>query len=313
MYLLLSEDLAAMKKVIIQLLFDMFQLESHLISDTYNGEKFGNGVYYRLIYGTNEDKKKQEVFLVFEEKLLINTVGKIMGIKTNKLDNMLVHAARYTARQFVKRVMEQFPDAEKYELKTENLLSYEQFQKVFVKDDPHISLLFNTGAGYFAYCAIAPHMLENSIGTPIEAENAMDEVKEYLERRKVLNAKPKVLVVDDSLTVRQHMSNLLEEDYDVTLAESSIVAIRNISLNKPDLVLLDYEMPVCDGKQMLEMIRSDETLADVPVIFLTGRSDPESVKKVKSLKPAGYLLKNLKPEDIKQNIDAFFEKRKEEK
>ena len=64
---------------------------------------------------------------------------------------------------------------------------------------------------------------------------------------------------------------------------------------------------------MLEMIRSDETLADVPVIFLTGRNDPESVKKVKSLKPAGYLLKNLKPEDIKQNIDAFFEKRKEEK
>ena len=209
--------------------------------------------------------------------------------------------------------MEQFPDAEKYELKTENLLSYEQFQKVFVKDAPHISLLFNTGSGYFAYCVIAPHMLENSIGTPIEAENAMDEVKEYLERRKVLNAKPKVLVVDDSLTVRQHMSNLLEEDYDVTLAESSIVAIRNISLNKPDLVLLDYEMPVCDGKQMLEMIRSDETLADVPVIFLTGRNDPESVKKVKSLKPAGYLLKNLKPEDIKQNIDAFFEKRKEEK
>lgn len=307
------EDITAMKKVVIQLLFDMFQLESHLISDSYNGEKFGSGVYYRLIYGTNENKKKQEVFLVFEEKLLINTIGKILGIKTNKLDNLLVHAARYTARQFVKRVMDQFPDAEKYELKTENLLSYEQFQKVFINDDPHISLLFNTGAGYFAYCVIAPHMLETSIGTPIEAENAIDEVREYLEKREVLNTKPNILIVDDSLTVRQHMSNLLEKDYDITLAESSIVAIRNISLNKPDLVLLDYEMPVCDGKQMLEMIRSDEKLADVPVIFLTGKNDPESVKKVKSLKPAGYLLKNLKPEDIKENIDAFFKKREKKK
>ncbi len=104
-----KEELAAMKKVIIQLVFDMFHLESHLISDTYNGEKFGNGVYYRLIYGTKKSKKKQEVILVFEEKLLINTVGKIMGIQTNKLDNMLVHAARYTARQFVEGVMEQFP------------------------------------------------------------------------------------------------------------------------------------------------------------------------------------------------------------
>jgi len=77
--LLLSEDLAAMKKVIIQLLFDMFQLESHLISDTYNGEKFGNGVYYRLIYGTNEDKKKQEVQnlidAIDENEGRINRVG----------------------------------------------------------------------------------------------------------------------------------------------------------------------------------------------------------------------------------------------
>ena len=178
--LLPEEDIAAMKKVIIQLLFDMFQLESHLVSDTYNAEKFGNGIYYRLIYGTKNNEKKQEVILVFEEKLLINTVGKIMGIKTNKLDNMLVHAARYTARQFVKRVMEQFPKDQVYELKAENLLSFEQFQKVFAKDKPQISLLFNTGDGYFAYCNIAPHLLENSIGTPIEAENAMDEVKEYL-------------------------------------------------------------------------------------------------------------------------------------
>ena len=70
-----------------------------MISDVYNGEKFGRGVYYRLVYGTKNDKKRKEVLLVFEEKLLINTVGKIMGIKTNKLDNMLIHAVRYTARR----------------------------------------------------------------------------------------------------------------------------------------------------------------------------------------------------------------------
>lgn len=305
-----KEELAAMKKVIIQLVFDMFHLESHLISDTYNGEKFGNGVYYRLIYGTKKSKKKQEVILVFEEKLLINTVGKIMGIQTNKLDNMLVHAARYTARQFVEGVMEQFPTEEEYELKAENLLSYEQFQKVFEKESPHIRLLFDTGAGYFSYCAIAPHLLENGIGTPLEIENAMDEVKAFLKKREAANTRPRILVVDDSMTIRQHMKEMLGDDYDVTLAESDVAAIRIITLNKPDLVLLDYEMPVCDGRQTLEMLRSDPAFGNVPVIFLTGRSDHESVKKVMSLKPAGYLLKHLKPEEIKENIDAFFEKRK---
>ncbi len=306
MSLLPSEHLEAVKKVITQLLFDMFQLESHLISDAYNGEKFGNGIYYRLIYGTKRNEKKQEYFLVFEDKLLINTVGKIMGIKTNKLDNMLLHATRYTARQFVKRVMEQFPIEDEFELKSENLLSFEQFQKVYEKDQPNISLLFDTGAGYFAYCSDAARLLESGIGIQIEAENAMDEVKEYLEKQKTANEKPHVLVVDDSMTMRQHMSDLLTEDYDVTLAESSLSAIRNIAFNKPDLILLDYEMPVCDGRQTLEMLRSDQEFADIPVIFLTGRNDPESVKKVKALKPAGYLLKHLDAAVIKESVDAFF-------
>lgn len=54
------------------------------------------------------------------------------------------------------------------------------------------------------------------------------------------------------------------------------------------------------------MIRAEHDFADIPVIFLTGRADSESVKKVLSLKPAGYLIKSLKPEDIKKNIDNFF-------
>ena len=74
------------------------------------------------------------------------------------------------------------------------------------------------------------------------------------------------------------------------------------------MVLLDYEMPVCDGRQTLEMLRSEKSFADLPVIFLTGRSDPAAVRALLALKPAGYLLKYLKPEDIKHKIDDLFEK-----
>lgn len=294
----------------------MFHLDSHLISDAYHGEKFGNGVYYRLIYGTKQDKKKQEVFLVFEEKLLINTVGKIMGIQAKKLDNMLLQAVRYTARQFISRVMEQLPGMESYELENENFLSYEQFQKVFEKENFQISLLFNTGEGYFSYCTIAPHLLENSIGSSIVADNAIDKIETYLANREsqkkqeVEHPKQKILVVDDSKMIRESMNQLLNKDYEISLAESGIAAIRTITLNRPDLILLDYEMPVCDGRQTLEMIRSDQAFTNLPVIFLTGRRDPESIKKVVPLKPAGYLLKNSKPDDIKKEIDAFLKKQR---
>lgn len=112
--------------------------------------------------------------MVFEEKLLINTVGRIMGLETGKLDVMLVNAARYTARQFVERVLEHFPSPRPYALKEENLISYEQFQGTFERAKPQVSLLFNTsGSGYFAYCVIAPHLLEKGTVTPIQADNAL--------------------------------------------------------------------------------------------------------------------------------------------
>ena len=308
-HLLPSEELEAMKKVIVQLVFDMFRLESQAISEAYGGEKFGRGVYYRLVYGTQGDEKRQEVILVFEEKLLINTVGKILGIKTNKLDAMLINAARYTARQFVGRMMEHFQADPPYELKEENLLSYEQFRKVFEREKPQVSLLFNTGgAGYFAYCVIAPHLLESGIGTPIQNTNAMDEVEKYLMKREQAdsNTKPKILIVDDSMTIRHGMKQLLEGDYEVAMAESGVAAIRTITLNRPDLVLLDYEMPIVDGKQTLEMLRSEKSFEDIPVIFLTGRRDTATMIQVMPLKPAGYLLKDSKPADLKKEIDAFF-------
>ena len=142
----------------------------------------------------------------------------------------------------------------------------------------------------------------------------MVEVEKYLtekkESEKEACKKPKVLVVDDSLTIQQGMKELLNKDYDVSLVKSALSAIRAITLDKPDLILLDYEMPICDGRQVLEMLRSEEEFADVPVIFLTSKTDQESVRKVIDLKPEGYLSKYLKPTDIKKKIDSYFEKRK---
>ena len=88
------------------------------------------------------------------------------------------------------------------------------------------------------------------------------------------------------------------------------MAIKYLSTNRPDLVLLDYEMPIVDGKQVLEMIRSETEFADIPVMFLISKGDKESVMQVMSLKPDGYLLKTMPPEEIKQSVHAFFERKK---
>ncbi len=306
--LLPQEDQTALGQVIIQLLYDLFRLEARVISECYGGEKFGDGIYYRLVY-ENKQGEKWEIILIFEEKLLLNTVGSIMGNQTDELDVMLMNVTRYTAQQFASRLSEQLFDSDLYEIKEENLLTYQQFENIFERERLQNSLLFNTGAGYFAFCVVASHTNQNGMESSIKAENAITEIKKYLKKDKV-SSKKKILVVDDSSTIRQAMKELLSKDYQVAIAESGLSGIRSIVLDRPDLVLLDYEMPVCDGKQVLEMIRSEKDIADIPVIFLTGRVDKESIIKVISLKPEGYLSKTLKPIEIKKSVDEYFEKLK---
>jgi DNA-binding NarL/FixJ family response regulator len=65
-------------------------------------------------------------------------------------------------------------------------------------------------------------------------------------------------------------------------------------------------MPIVDGKQVLEMIRSETEFSDVPVIFLTGKNDKKSIMGVMSLKPNGYLLKSMYPIEIIRAVDEFF-------
>lgn len=121
--------------------------------------------------------------------------------------------------------------------------------------------------------------------------------------------KKKILVVDDSGAVLRNVKGWLEDKYQVILANSGAMAIKYLATNRPDLVLLDYEMPVVNGRQVLEMIRTETEFCDVPVIFLTSKNDRASIMEVMQLKPEGYLLKSMEPQQIVQAIDDFFAKR----
>ena len=123
----------------------------------------------------------------------------------------------------------------------------------------------------------------------------------------------KILVVDDSGTMLRNVKNWLEQKYQVILANSATMALKYLALSKPDLILLDYEMPVCDGKQLMGMIRADDDYANVPIFFLTGKNDKDSIAQVTVLRPDGYLLKTLPPDKIVKAIDEFFERQKGQK
>jgi CheY-like chemotaxis protein len=90
------------------------------------------------------------------------------------------------------------------------------------------------------------------------------------------------------------------------MASSGKISLSFLAQTPVDLVLLDYEMPVMNGPDVLKEIRNTQAIKDLPVIFLTAKDDKESVMKVVSLKPEKYLLKSMPKEKLISAIDDFF-------
>ena len=154
---------------------------------------------------------------------------------------------------------------------------------------------------------IPKHLMQGIFTRPIDVKEAVKHIDSDIVKFGKQNKK-KILVVDDSGAALRSVKAWLESKYHVILANSGVMAIKYLALNRPDLILLDYEMPVVDGKQVLEMIRAEKDYREIPVFFLTSKGDKQSVQNVLALKPQGYLLKTMQPNTIIAVIDDFFAK-----
>ncbi len=123
-----------------------------------------------------------------------------------------------------------------------------------------------------------------------------------------LNRRKHVLVIDDDPIMLKVIKELLREKYDVATAVSGRIGLKFLESKHTDLILLDYEMPIEDGPAVLAKIRANDKTKDIPVIFLTGITDKEKIKKVLVMKPQGYLLKPIDGEKLISIIDSTFTK-----
>jgi serine phosphatase RsbU (regulator of sigma subunit) len=124
----------------------------------------------------------------------------------------------------------------------------------------------------------------------------------------------KVLVVEDHPVSRKMLEAMLRKNYQVISASSGKDAISLAESAKPDLVLLDIEMPEMDGFQTLEILRRGVIDHAVPVIFLTAREDAESRDRGLEIGAVDYLIKPYDKQELSikvKNHLALYEARKE--
>lgn len=115
--------------------------------------------------------------------------------------------------------------------------------------------------------------------------------RNFLSKEEMDALKPHILVVDDNAMVLRNIKGILKDDFSVSVASSGNQAFRSISFRRPDLILLDYEMPEMNGKEVMEKILEDDEMKDIPIVFLTSLDSKQRVMEILALKPAGYILK----------------------
>ncbi len=153
---------------------------------------------------------------------------------------------------------------------------------------------------------IPKDLLFHTFTRPVDNAEFTKRIEDYLEKVESEEYKKSILVVDDDPQYLALVREWLKGTYKVSMANSGLQAIKWLAKNKVDLILLDHEMPVTTGPQVLEMLRNDPDTQSIPVMFLTGKSDKESVMKVVALKPEGYFLKTIKKEELLEKLQEFF-------
>jgi chemosensory pili system protein ChpA (sensor histidine kinase/response regulator) len=135
--------------------------------------------------------------------------------------------------------------------------------------------------------------------TSLEYQQARALDVKQAERRQVQQARlPRILVVDDSVTVRKVTTRLLERNgMEVLTAKDGVDALSVLQEHKPDLILLDIEMPRMDGFEVATQVRHDSRLKEIPIIMITSRTGDKHRERAMSIGVNEYLGKPFQ-EDI---------------
>ncbi|MDK2047971.1 GGDEF domain-containing response regulator, partial [Aliarcobacter butzleri] len=117
---------------------------------------------------------------------------------------------------------------------------------------------------------------------------------------------PTILVVDDMTTTLLLLHDLLKDTYEVKIAKSGTKALEILeSPNDIDLILLDIEMPDINGYDVCKRIKNNETIRNIPIIFITGRTSQEDEEYGLNLGAIDYITKPFNKAIVKLRIKNY--------
>ena len=129
--------------------------------------------------------------------------------------------------------------------------------------------------------------------------------KQYVGIQSNVELKGKILVVDDSSIIRNFVKKIFKDEYEVLTAENGNEAIEVVKNNKVLGVLLDLNMPECNGFEVLEYFKTNNLFKSVPVSLLTGDDTKESIESAFKYPIVDTVAKPFNESDVKAIVDKM--------
>ncbi len=121
------------------------------------------------------------------------------------------------------------------------------------------------------------------------------------------NEKLTILAVDDASENLAIISNLLKDSYKVKVAKNGLKAVELVKKSPPDLILLDIMMPEMDGYQVIQILKSDNSTCNIPVIFLTGKTEASDETEGFERGAVDYISKPFNAAVVKARVNTHIQ------
>lgn len=138
---------------------------------------------------------------------------------------------------------------------------------------------------------------------PVNQLDLISKVTEVYQAHQQVNTRKTVLMIDDDISYLKQMNTFLQDKYNVVIINSAKLGASYLLNNTPDVIILDYEMPLYNGAALMNMIHKNNNGYDIPIIILSGALNIDAVLDCYEYRPFSCLAKPVTKELLIENIE----------
>lgn len=145
--------------------------------------------------------------------------------------------------------------------------------------------------------------VDGYLAKPVDKETLIQKIEEVYQHKDAKSNKKTILMIDDDMSYLKQVNSFSKESYNVIMINSAKLALNYLIGHTPDVIILDYQMPLYNGANVMNMIQKNNPNKKIPVIILSAALSREALQECYTYNPAAYLAKPVSKEVLIENIE----------